>query len=209
MKIKICGIKNTKILDTCNHCNVDYYGLLFYKKSPRNINVKKAKDLINYQNNLNAIPVGVFVDHNFDDLCKLIKKINLKNIQLHGKENNEYISKLKNEHNLNVIKTIKIKEKNDINQIKLYSYADYFLFDYKSDKNELPGGNAKSFNWSILKKINTTKPWFISGGINKDNVKYILENLIPYGIDISSGVEEQLGIKSSNKIKEIVKIIND
>ena len=208
-KIKICGIKSTAILDYCNYCDVDYFGLIFYKNSPRNINIQQASDLINHQNKFKTIPVGVFVNHDLTDIIKLIKKTNLKFIQLHGNENNEYIARLKIEHNITVIKVLRIQGKNDINKVKSYSHADYFLFDYNPKKNELPGGNAKSFNWSILKNVKITKPWFISGGINRDNIKYILENLIPYGIDISSGVEEQLGIKSSNKIKEIVKIIND
>ena len=82
------------------------------------------------------------------------------------------------------------------------------MFDYKSEKNELPGGNAKRFNWSVLKDKNITKPWFISGGINRNNINELLENLIPYGIDISSGVEDKPGIKNSKKIKEIFDIIN-
>ena len=82
------------------------------------------------------------------------------------------------------------------------------LFDYKPKKNELPGGNAKSFDWSLLKDQNITKPWFISGGINKNNVNKLLENLTPYGIDISSGVEDKPGIKNINKIKDIVELIN-
>ena len=208
IKIKICGIKNSTILDCCNKFNVDYFGLVFYEKSPRNINIKQATELIKYQNNLKSIPVGVFVNYNFNYLSKLIKKTNLRNIQLHGNENNEYISRLKDKHKLTVIKSINISNKNDIKQIELYSCADYLLFDYKPKKNELPGGNAQSFNWSILKNFNITKAWFISGGINRNNINYIIENLIPYGIDISSGVEDQPGIKSPDKIKEIVEIIN-
>jgi len=208
IKIKICGIKDTTILNCCNHSNVNYVGLVFYEKSPRYINIKKAKELINYKKKLEVVPVGVFVNYNFNYLSKLIKKTNLRNIQLHGNENNEYISRLKDNHKLTVIKSINISNKNDIKQIELYSCADYFLFDYKPKKNELPGGNAQSFNWSILKNFNITKPWFISGGINRNNINYIIENLIPYGIDISSGVEDQPGIKSPDKIKEIVEIIN-
>ena len=59
--------------------------------------------------------------------------------------------------------------------------------------------------WHI--KIN--KPWFISGGINIRNIEEIEKNLIPYGIDISSGVEEKPGIKSSHKINALLKILND
>ena len=90
----------------------------------------------------------------------------------------------------------------------MYPNVDYYLFDYKPNMNELPGGNAKSFDWLILKNKNIAKPWFISGGININNITDLLENLNPYGIDISSGVEDQPGIKNTSKIKEIVKIIN-
>ena len=209
IKIKICGIKNTTILDCCNELNVDYYGLVFYKKSPRNINIKKAVNLVKYQKKKKSIPVGVFVNHDFHDLITLVKITNLKYVQLHGNESNDYISRLKDKENLTVIKAIGIQKENDLQQIKLYSQADFFIFDYKSKKDELPGGNAKSFNWSILNDENIAKPWFISGGINKKNINELLKNLIPYGIDISSGVEDWPGIKNTNKIKEIIEIIND
>ena len=209
IKIKICGIKTTSVLDCCNDLGVNYFGLIFYKKSPRNINSKEATNLINIQKKNNIIPVGVFVNHNFSDLIELIKITNLKYVQLHGSENNNYISKLKDKKKLTVIKVISIQKENDLQQTELYPDADFFLFDYKSKKNELPGGNAKSFKWSILKDKNIAKPWFISGGVNKNNINKLLENTTPYGIDISSGVEDRPGIKNTNKIKEIVKIIND
>ena len=208
IKIKICGIKTSTILNYCNRLNVDYFGLVFYKKSPRNINIKEACNLINLQKKKNINPVGVFANHNLNELNELIKITNLRYIQLHGNENNDYIKKLKEKNNLVIIKAINIQNENDLHKIRLFTQVDFFLFDYKPKKNELPGGNAKSFDWSLLKNQNITKPWFISGGINKNNVNKLLENLTPYGIDISSGVEDQPGIKNTSKIKEIVKIIN-
>ena len=208
IKIKICGIKTSTILDYCNKLNVDYFGLVFYTKSPRNINIKEACNLINLQKKKNINPVGVFANHNLNELNELIKITNLRYIQLHGNENNDYIKKLKEKNNLIIIKAISIQNENDLHQIRLFTRADLFLFDYKPKKNELPGGNAKSFDWSLLKDQNITKPWFISGGINKNNVNKLLENLTPYGIDISSGVEDKPGIKNINKIKDIVELIN-
>ncbi len=207
LKIKICGIKNTAILNCCNVLNVNYFGLVFYKKSPRYVDIKQACELIKHNNK--AIPVGVFVNYNFEELIELISITNLNHIQLHGNESNDYIAKLKDKKNLNIIKAIGINSEEDLKKIETFSTADYLLFDYKSKNNELPGGNAKSFDWSIIKEKNIEKPWFISGGINKYNLNSLLDNLIPYGIDISSGVEEHPGIKNTDKIEEIVKIIND
>ena len=68
----------------------------------------------------------------------------------------------------------------------------------------MPGGNAKKFNWSLLKGIKIEKPWFLSGGININNINDIKNYAIPYGIDVSSGVEEKLGIKNNKKIVSLV-----
>ncbi len=208
IKIKICGIKDTTILDCCYKNIVNFYGLIFYKKSPRNLSVEQALKLINYKKNLKTMPVGVFYNHNINYVSEIIKKLNLKYIQLHGNENNIYISKLKNKFDLKIIKAIGIREKNDLEKIKMYFNADFYLFDYKPDNNDLPGGNAKSFDWSLLRNKDIDKPWFISGGINIDNVSEILKKLIPYGIDISSGVEASPGIKSTKKINDLLEILN-
>jgi len=208
VKIKICGIKDTTTLVCCQKNNVNFYGLIFYKKSSRNVSIEIASELIKNQKNYNTFPVGVFVNHNINYVYDIIKKLNLKYIQLHGTENNIYISKLKDNYNVKIIKAVGIRSKNDLEKINMYSNADYYLFDYKPNKNELPGGNAKSFDWSLLKNININKPWFISGGININNINEILNNVIPYGIDISSGVEDHPGIKNHKKIAEIMKQIN-
>ena len=89
--------------------------------------------------------------------------------------------------------------------IKINPYeSELFLFDYKPSKNELPGGNAKSFDWNILKYLNTNKPWFYSGGINTNNIKQIIDDINPFGIDLSSGVEKELGIKDNHIINNFI-----
>ena len=71
-------------------------------------------------------------------------------------------------------------------------------------KNELPGGNAKSFDWNILKNLETKKQWFLSGGINTKNIEQILNDVNPLGIDLSSGVEKELGIKDNHIINNFI-----
>ena len=105
---------------------------------------------------------------------------------------------------MKIIKSISISNKNDLNKINKYKSVDYFLFDYKPMKNELPGGNAKSFDWNILKNLKTDKPWFLSGGININNIQQILNDINPFGIDLSSGVEKELGIKDNHIINNFI-----
>ncbi len=203
MLIKICGIKEQNTLFCCEKNNVDFFGMIFFDKSPRNINVDQAKILQNSSRDLNIQGVGVFVDHNLNEITNIIKELELKYVQLHGREDNYYIKSLKN-LNVKIIKKISIKESSDLIGIKDYPNSDYFLFDYKPKNNELPGGNAKSFDWDIVKDLSIKKPWFLSGGINFDNISLLNTKINPCGIDLSSGVEKELGIKDNDIINNLI-----
>jgi len=203
-KIKICGIKKIETLKCCIQNNINYFGLIFYKKSPRYVSYEKALDLIKYSKNKNISSVGVFVNENVEYLNKILKKLNFNFIQLHGEENNQYIKDIKKNNNIKIIKVISVSALEDFKKIIEYPNSDLFLFDYKPSKKELPGGNAKTFNWSLLRGIKIEKPWFLSGGININNINDIKNYAIPYGIDVSSGVEEKLGIKNNKKIVSLV-----
>lgn len=203
-KIKICGIKELETLNCCIENKINYFGLVFYKKSQRNISYENAIKLIEYSRNKNISSVGVFVNEGLENLCEIIKKLKINFLQLHGDENNDYIKFIKKNNNINIIKSISINCFNDFKNISKYKDNDFYLFDYKPVKGELPGGNAKTFDWELIKGVKIDKPWFISGGININNIKKIENFAIPYGIDISSGVEVKPGIKSNKKIKSLI-----
>ena len=203
MLFKICGLKEINIIDCCEKKNVDFFGMIFYDKSSRYITLKQAQELVNFSKNKNIKPVGVFVNENLEIVKSSIKNLNLKIVQLHGKENDEYIKEIKHNADLKVIKSIPIKNKKDFRKINNYQSNDYFLLDYKSEKDELPGGNAKQFDWSLLSDLNINKPWFLSGRINKSNINKIKNYVNPNGIDLSSGVEEVPGIKSVKMINNL------
>ena len=209
MIFKICGLKKSESLICCEENNVDFFGMIFYEKSPRNITLNQAKVLTDLSKELKIKPVGVFVDHNINNLKKIISSLNLKYIQLHGDENQSYINEIKKQFNLKIIKKISINNTDDLNNINSFINIDYLLFDYKPNNNELPGGNSKSFDWSLLKGQKIDLPWFISGGINETNIKKIQNLINPNGIDLSSGVEESPGIKSNAKINNLIKKFYD
>ena len=203
MIFKICGLKNRESLICCEENKVDFFGMIFYPKSPRNIEIAKASKLQEISENLNIKGVGVFVNKNIGELEEIIHKINLKFVQLHGTEDETYIKNIK-KIGVKIIKTISIGNTNDLDKISNFKSADYILFDYKPLKNELPGGNAKSFDWNILKSLKINKPWFLSGGINTNNIEQILVDINPFGIDLSSGVEKELGIKDNEIINNFI-----
>ena len=208
MIIKICGIKNRDTLMCCENNNIGFFGMIFYTKSPRNISIENANNLLKISEKLNINGVGVFVNKEIDKLKEIIEHTNLKYVQLHGSEDELYIKNIK-KLGVRIIKSISISIKDDLNKIKDYKSADYFLFDYKPKKNDLPGGNSKSFDWKILKSLKTDKPWFLSGGVNINNIQQILTDINPYGIDLSSGVEKELGIKDNHIINNFIRKVKN
>ena len=207
MIIKICGIQNQDTLMCCENNSINFFGMIFYPKSPRNITIENANKLNSISEKLNINGVGVFVNKEINELKEIIKYVNLKYVQLHGSEDELYIKKLK-EFGVKIIKSISVSKEDDLKKINNYQTADYFLFDYKPKKNELPGGNSKSFDWNILKSLKTDKPWFLSGGINLNNIQQILVDINPCGVDLSSGVEKELGIKDNQIINNFIEKLN-
>ena len=208
MIIKICGIKNEDTLLVCEKNKVDFFGMIFYSRSPRNISFENASILQRKSEDLNINGVGVFVNKNINEIEEIIKKLKLKFVQLHGSEDERYVSTLK-KIGVKIIKSVSIRNNNDLKKIDEYKNVDYFLFDYKPLKDELPGGNSKSFNWNILKNLETDKPWFLSGGINTDNIRQIVDDINPFGVDLSSGVEKELGIKDNRIINNFIGKLNN
>ena len=203
MIIKICGIQNKDTLLCCEKNKVNFFGMIFYQKSPRNISLENAIILQNISKDLNINGVGVFVNKDIIELEAIIKNLKLKYVQLHGSEDEQYINTLK-KMDIKIIKSISISNVNDLNKIYKYESVDYFLFDYKPLKGDLPGGNSKSFDWNILKNLETKKQWFLSGGINTNNIKQIIDDINPFGVDLSSGVEKELGIKDNQIINNFI-----
>ena len=209
MIFKICGLKEKDSILCCEANNVDFFGLIFYEKSPRNISYKDAKELISFATDLRINPVGVFVNQGISDLKDIITYLNLQHIQLHGDENQEYIDEIKNTFSVKIIKKFSIESEKDLIKVNQINNIDYLLFDYKPSSGELPGGNSKTFEWNLLKNAQIKLPWFVSGGINESNIKNIKKTLNPNGIDLSSGVEESLGKKSNEKINNLLTLFYD
>ena len=208
MIIKICGIQNEDTLLCCEKNNVNFFGMIFYAKSPRNICIENAIKLQKISKNLNINGVGVFVNKNINELEEIIINLKLKFVQLHGSEDEAYVKKVK-KNGVKVIKSISVSQRDDLSEINKYKSVDFFLFDYKPLKDELPGGNAKSFDWDLLNNLNIIKPWFLSGGININNIQQINNDINPYGVDLSSGVEKELGIKDNHIINNFIGKLKD
>ena len=126
MIFKICGLKNKESLLCCEENNVDFFGMIFYEKSPRNITFNEAEILIRASKGLRIRPVGVFVDHEINDLKKIISSLSLKYIQLHGNEDQLYIDEIKNQFDVKIIKKISINDSKDLSMVN--KFCIFFIF---------------------------------------------------------------------------------
>lgn len=197
-KVKICGITNYEDAVNAAILGADFIGFNFYKSSPRYIDEAEAKKI------LEKIPrsvkrVGVFVNEKADAVKKTVKDLNLDLIQLHGDETPDYCKQLKKEAKKGIIKSFRVKGKIDMKKIKDYD-ADYYLFD--SYKEGLFGGTGKAFDHSLLKNIK--KPFFLSGGINAENVREAVKTAKPFAVDVASGVEQNPRKKDIAKMRNFI-----
>ena len=202
-KIKVCGITDLSVANFCIENDADYLGFVSYNDSPRNISFHESKSIIEKLSSPIST-VAVTVNANIDD-AKEIEDSGFNFIQCHGSETPDYLSMVKKITNLKIIKAFGISSQNDLMNISKYSeFCDFFLMDSKPEEAEMPGGNAKKFNWDLLQDRNINKQFFLSGGLNEDNIEIALKNNITSLFDVSSSVESSPGVKDTLKIKQFI-----
>ena len=108
------------------------------------------------------------------------------------------------------MKAIQVSEARDLGQAAAFeSVADWLLFDAKPPKNmvsALPGGNALSFDWNLLRGHTKTFPWMLSGGLTPENVAEAVRATGARTVDVSSGVEDAPGVKNPDKIRSFLDV---
>ena len=202
IKIKICGQNNPAIINHCLDLNISYQGLIFYEKSPRFIDIDTLS-LINQYFKLHKDKfVGVFVNPSIDEIKNKLEVFDFDTIQLHGNEDQKFISEVKCNFKKNIYKSISPE---DFKTTELID-VDQFLIEAKPSSNQMPGGNNKTWDWSDFKNIKKL-PYILSGGLNVTNIKKAINLTGADFVDINSGVEEKPGEKSLTLIDGIISSI--
>lgn len=194
--IKICGLTSADAIERAVRRGASHLGFIFFEKSPRNIEPDIAGKLADAVRGSVKI-VAVTVDADNDELDEIIDLLKPDMLQLHGSESPERVLNVKAVYGLPVMKAFSIRDDDDLAKIDPYiGIADKFLFDAKPPKDsDLPGGNGVSFDWTLLRSLDESVDYMLSGGLNKDNIAAALAETGARGIDASSGVERSPGIK--------------
>ena len=199
MKIKICGLNPTRDVQLCIDLSVNYLGFVFYKKSPRNVSTSDIKILSTY-NKKNSAFVAVTVNPS-DEFIRKNLMGTFDFIQLHGSETKERVNEIKN-MGFKIIKAIKIKDAQDIQKFKEFENADIILFDTPGMEKSI------EFPKNLITKIPIGTKYALAGSISENNVENISKLRVNF-FDLSSSLENQLGYKDHQKIKNFIKKVNE
>ncbi len=191
-KIKLCGLSRLCDIEAVNELRPEYVGFVFVNTSKRYISQQKAKEL-----KKRLAPeiktVGVFADKHPEQIAEICRKGIIDMVQLHGGEDEAYIRRLKSLMAQPVIRAFCIRTAEDADKAEKCS-ADYILLDSGA-------GSGTTFDWKLVQ--NVERPYFLAGGLHIGNIKKAVEQLNPYGVDVSSGVETD-GWKDKRKMQALI-----
>ena len=205
-RVKICGI--TRIDDAVSAVNAgaDAIGLVFYAPSPRAISIAQAQQIVA------AIPpfvsvVGLFVNAPQTEIESVLSKVRLDILQFHGDETAQDCEQVCQQINLPYCKAIRVKADTNLLQCEAeFKSAKALLLDTYSEA--AVGGTGQVFDWGLIPN-NLTKPVILAGGLTADNVAAAIQQVQPYAVDVSGGVEQNKGIKDAAKIAAFMRGVSN
>lgn len=201
LDIKICGLRTQETLDAALKNGASHIGFVFFEKSPRNISLPQAASLRDSVNGQAQI-VTVTVDADNMLLDEIVYQVKPDLLQLHGAETPRRVAEVRNRYKLPVMKAFAIHNRSDLQNIVPYhGITDRILFDAKAPKGaHQPGGNGVSFDWQVLDMLDEGIDYMLSGGLKASNVTEALAMTRARGVDVSSGVETEPGVKNIDLI---------
>ncbi len=197
-KIKLCGLTRPCDIETANILMPEYIGFVFAKNSKRYLNHSQAATLkkLLYPE---IMAVGVFVDEDIGIIKALSEEGVIDAIQLHGREDEAYMKRLREITDKPLIKAFRVEGGEDIAKAQ-ESTADYVLLDSQS------GGTGIKFNWNLLPQM--SRPYFLAGGLDGKTVREAVDRWHPFAVDVSSGIETG-GCKDADKMRAFIEAVRN
>ena len=194
-RIKMCGLRRPEDIGAVNGLQPEYVGFVFFPGSKRYVTPETARELkAGLAPGIKA--VGVFVDEAPETVARLLEEGIIDLAQLHGHEDEAYLACLRKLTDKPLIRAFRIRSEEDALQAQASS-ADGILLDAGA-------GDGKTFDWSWVRAV--TRPYFLAGGLNPENVARAVRELKPYAVDVSSGIETD-GFKDIVKMRAFVRAV--
>jgi len=200
VRVKICGINDPAAFDTAIAAGADWIGFVFFPPSPRFITPRAAAAL-SARHPGGPARVGLFVDPVPDAIAAALDVAPLDILQLYGRIDD--LPALRTRFGLPVWRAVGIDRAEDLPRDDFG--ADVLLLEAKPPPEATrPGGNARSFDWSLLKDWRAPAPWILAGGLTPGSVAAAIRDTGATAVDVSSGVEQRRGVKDPALIRGFI-----
>ena len=205
LTVKICGLKSVDTLEAALVAGADMVGFVFFPPSPRHLGLEGAR-VLGEQVAARARKVALTVDADDQLLSQIVSVLRPDMLQLHGKESPERVALVRSRFGLPVMKAVPVASRGDLGAVRKYArVADRLIFDARAPQEATrPGGLGKPFDWTLLAGLDMSVPFMLSGGLDASNVAEAISVTKAPGVDVSSGVEREPGVKDANKIREFI-----
>ncbi|MDH5681560.1 MAG: phosphoribosylanthranilate isomerase [Spirochaetota bacterium] len=198
-RVKICGITNLNDAKLAIKYGADALGFIFCE-SPRQISISQAMDILPklppYVNR-----VAVVKDFSDSEVREIIHHLPVDSIQFHGSESEEFCLSYQT---VLPIKVISVQSDDSLKTLENYPGMKHYLLDTYTKAG---GGSGRTFNWELAVKAKTYGNIVLAGGLEPGNIKTAIQQVKPYGVDVSSGVEQSPGIKDPDKLRTFIEIV--
>jgi phosphoribosylanthranilate isomerase len=208
MRIKICGITKPEQGKAIAQLGATSLGFVCVPQSPRYILPEQIRLVVDHLpvhplTHASIDRVGVFANATVVEICQVVAIANLNAVQLHGNESPAFCQQLRTTlPEVEILKALRISSSECLTEAEAYlDSIDALLLDAYHPK--LLGGTGKTLDWSSLENFRPNCPWLLAGGLNPNNVLDALNQVLPDGIDLSSGVEHSPGDKDLTKVAQL------
>lgn len=200
--VKICGLTDAAAVHAAVDAGAAMCGFVFFPASPRNLTPEAARELTKGVPD-GVIRVGLTVDADDALLAEIASMARVDMLQLHGSETPERTAEVRDRFRLAVMKVLPVRGPDDLAAAEAYEgVADRLMFDAKPPEGaSRPGGNARAFDWRVLKDQTFALPWLLAGGLTAENLAQAVKASGAVAVDVSSGVEDAPGVKNADKIR--------
>jgi phosphoribosylanthranilate isomerase len=206
MRVKVCGMTQQNQVDQLPDLGATFAGFIFYPKSPRYVFRHMTSSQLKRINSINK--VGVFVNASVEEVLLMVDECRLHMVQLHGDESPKYCERISNY--VSVVKAFRLSDDDSIKWMTdpFMDVSDMFMFDTTGAGY---GGTGKKFDWNMLKGHDIGKPFFLSGGIQPDDIHALKEFAAEpvakelFAIDINSKFESSPGVKEMDKVGKFIR----
>lgn len=202
--VKICGIKTPALLDAAIDAGADIVGFMFVERSPRYVGLEMMQELISQARG--RVETCVVMVNPDNSTVMEVAALSPDWIQLHGPETPHRVEAIRDEAGIAILKALSIGSTEDVARVAGFAEAaDRILLDAKPPKGaDREGGLGVPFDWALLKALDPSLPFMLSGGLTPATVGEAIKAVRPMGVDVSSGVETAPGVKDAALIRAFI-----